>query len=73
MSDWVGGELGIHCAAWMPCRLGQAGVLASGGASGLVRIDILRERTFNLKKAGVGDVSDDDGEDGDEDDGLDEE
>ncbi|KAF8604327.1 hypothetical protein BDV93DRAFT_522443 [Ceratobasidium sp. AG-I] len=66
-------QVGIHCAAWVPCRLGQAGVLASGGASGLVRIDVLRERTFNLKKAGMGDVSDDDGEDGDEGDELDEE
>lgn len=72
MSDRVVGELGIHSAAWVPCRLGQAGVLASGGASGLVRIDILRERTFDLKKAGVGNVSDDGGENGDEDDELDE-
>ena len=59
--------------AWVPCRLVQAGVLASGGASGLVRIDVLRERTFNLKKSGMGDVSDDGGEDGDEADELGEE
>ncbi|KAG9122586.1 hypothetical protein FRC07_000974 [Ceratobasidium sp. 392] len=39
-------EIGIHCASWQPCRLAQAGVLASGGASGLVRIDVLKGVMF---------------------------
>lgn len=43
------GAAGIHCAAWQPTRLAQAGVLASGGASGLVRIDVLREYIFKPK------------------------
>lgn len=42
-------QIGIHCAAWQPTRLAQAGVLASGGASGLVRIDVLRDQVFGLK------------------------
>ncbi|CAE6398730.1 unnamed protein product [Rhizoctonia solani] len=45
-------RVGIHCAAWQPSRLAQAGVLASGTASGLVRIDVLREQVFNLRPQG---------------------
>jgi hypothetical protein len=41
---------GIHCASWQPCRLAQAGVLASGGASGFVRIDVLKELFYDSKK-----------------------
>ncbi|KAH7333577.1 WD40-repeat-containing domain protein [Rhizoctonia solani] len=58
-------KIGIHCAAWQPSRLAQAGVLASGTASGLVRIDVLREQVFNLKAQG-GEGADDDEEEEDE-------
>ncbi|CAE6465036.1 unnamed protein product [Rhizoctonia solani] len=61
-------SIAIHGAAWQPSRLAQAGVLASGTASGLVRIDVLREQVFDLKSRGEG--ADDDDED-DEDDELD--
>ncbi|CAE6453803.1 unnamed protein product [Rhizoctonia solani] len=56
-------KIGIHCAAWQPSRLAQAGVLASGTASGLVRIDVLREQAFNLKAQGGEGADDDDDED----------
>ncbi|CAE6363589.1 unnamed protein product [Rhizoctonia solani] len=49
--------------AWQPSRLAQAGVLASGMASGLVRIDILREQVFNLRAQGGEDADDDDEDD----------
>jgi hypothetical protein len=66
------GTAGIHCAAWQPTRLAQAGVLASGGASGLVRIDVLGEQTFRLKpQDGVS--LEEGGEDEDEEDELDDE
>ncbi|QRV99561.1 WD domain, G-beta repeat protein [Ceratobasidium sp. AG-Ba] len=42
-------DVGIHCASWQPSRLAQAGVLASGGASGLVRIDILKGLQFGSR------------------------
>ncbi|EUC63024.1 WD domain, G-beta repeat protein [Rhizoctonia solani AG-3 Rhs1AP] len=61
-------SIAIHGAAWQPSRLAQAGVLASGTASGLVRIDVLREQVFDLKPRGEG--ADDDEEE-DEDDELD--
>ncbi|KAG8713104.1 hypothetical protein FRC08_013681 [Ceratobasidium sp. 394] len=48
-------EIGIHCACWQPCRLAQAGVLASGGASGLVRIDVLQGLVCNRRKDQNGD------------------
>ncbi|KAG8683719.1 hypothetical protein FRC09_015895, partial [Ceratobasidium sp. 395] len=54
-------EIGIHCACWQPSRLAQAGVLASGGASGLVRIDVLRGMLFRK------DLKGDEDEDMDED------
>ncbi|CAE6421307.1 unnamed protein product [Rhizoctonia solani] len=55
--------IGIHRAAWQPSRLAQAGVLASGTASGLARIDVLREQVFNLRPQGEGaDDDDDEGE-----------
>ncbi|CUA76566.1 hypothetical protein RSOLAG22IIIB_06349 [Rhizoctonia solani] len=56
-------RIAIHCAAWQPSRLAQAGVLASGMASGLVRIDILREQVFNLRAQGGEDADDDDEDD----------
>ncbi|KAG8743752.1 hypothetical protein FRC10_011472 [Ceratobasidium sp. 414] len=48
-------EIGIHCACWQPCRLAQAGVLASGGASGLVRIDVLKGLVSSRRKDQNGD------------------
>ncbi|KAF8687622.1 WD40 repeats protein, partial [Rhizoctonia solani] len=60
-------RVGIHCAAWQPSRLAQAGVLASGTASGLVRIDILCEQVFNLRpQRGEGADDDDEEDDADE-------
>ncbi|KAG9099884.1 hypothetical protein FRC06_004724, partial [Ceratobasidium sp. 370] len=55
-------EIGIHCACWQPCRLAQAGVLASGGASGLVRIDVLKGLVSSRRKDqnGDGDEMDED-------------
>ncbi|CAE7158393.1 unnamed protein product [Rhizoctonia solani] len=59
-------KIAIHCAAWQPSRLAQAGVLASGTASGLVRIDILREQVFNLRPQGEGADDDDDDDEPDD-------
>ncbi|KAJ1300741.1 hypothetical protein OPQ81_002384 [Rhizoctonia solani] len=58
--------IGIHCAAWQPTRLAQAGVLASGTASGLVRIDVLREQVFNLRPQGESADDDDEEDEADE-------